>query len=111
MGRFTKGEVVVFPFPFSNLAGQKPRPCLVVSNLAGDDMILCMITKNPYADADAILLEAKDFESGNLPINPSYIRPSRLFTGEDALVLLSSGRVNAPKLTEVVEKVIEIVKR
>ena len=111
MGRFTKGEVVVFPFPFSNLAASKPRPCLVVSNLAGDDMILCMITKNPYADPDAVVLEAKDFEAGNLPISPSYIRPSRLFTGEDKLVMLSSGRVNAPKLTEVVEKAVEIIQR
>src|ERR1044072_8805362 len=109
MGKFTKGEVVVFPFPFSNLAGQKPRPCLVVSNLAGDDMILCMITKNPYADPDAVVLETKDFETGNLPVSPSYISPSRLFTGEDKLVLLSSGRVNAPKLTEVVEKTVEII--
>jgi len=74
-------------------------------------MILCMITKNPYADADAVLLETKDFESGNLPINPSYIRPSKLFTGEDKLVMRSSGRITAPKLTEVVAKVIEIVQR
>jgi hypothetical protein len=70
-----------------------------------------MITKNPYADPDVITLEGKDFESGNLPIDPSYIRPSRLFTGEDKLVMLSSGRINAPKLTEVVEKVTEIVHR
>lgn len=111
MGKFTKGEVVVFPFPFSNLSGQKPRPCLVVSNLSGDDMILCMITSNPYADVDAIRLESKDFESGNLPVSPSYIRPSRLFTGEDILVLQSSGRINAPKMTEVVNKVVEIVER
>jgi hypothetical protein len=74
-------------------------------------MILCMITKNPYADPDAIALETKDFEAGNLPISPSYIRPTRLFTGEDALVMLTRGRVNAPKMTEVVDKVIEIVQR
>ena len=43
MGRFVKGEVVVFPFPFSDLQGSKPRPALVVANLPGDDMVLCMI--------------------------------------------------------------------
>jgi mRNA interferase MazF len=74
-------------------------------------MILCMITSNPYADNDAVLLETKDFESGNLPISPSYIRPSRLFTAEDALTLITKGRLTAPKMTEVVSKVVEIVQR
>lgn len=110
MGRFAKGEVVVFPFPFSNLAGSKSRPCLVVADLPGDDMILCMITKNPR-DADAISLEASDFDKGNLPVSPCYIRPSRLFTGEDMLVQLSRGNVKAAKLTEVINKVVEIVQR
>ena len=110
MGRFAKGEVVVFPFPFSNLSGYKPRPCLIVADLRGDDMILCMITKSPY-DADAVSLETKDFAVGDLPVTPSYIRPSRLFTGEDTLVLLSRGRISAGKLTEVTNKVIEIVRR
>ena len=110
MGRFTKGEVVVFPFPFADLTAAKPRPCLVVAGLAGDDMILCMITKNP-ADPDAIKLETTDFARGNLPISPCYIRPARLFTGEDALVMLSKGHLTGAKLNEVTTKVVEIVTR
>ena len=110
MGRFAKGEVVVFPFPFSNLANSKPRPCLVVANLPGDDMILCMITRNPR-DADSITLETADFDNGDLPISPTYIRPTRLFTGEDNLVQRSRGQISAAKLNEVVNKVIEIVQR
>jgi hypothetical protein len=29
MGRFVKGDVVVIPFPFSDLTGNKRRPALI----------------------------------------------------------------------------------
>ena len=39
MGKFVKGEVVVLPFPFSDLSSSKRRPALVVTQLRGDDVI------------------------------------------------------------------------
>jgi mRNA interferase MazF len=110
MGQFVKGEVVVFPFPFTNLDPPKLRPSLVVANLPGPDMILCMITSST-ADADAIQLEAVDFAQGSLPADPCFIRPARLFTGEDTLVVRSRGRLLPAKITEVTNKIIEIVSR
>ena len=47
MARFMKGDVVVVPFPFSDLTQAKRRPALVISALEGDDLILCQIT-TPY---------------------------------------------------------------
>lgn len=44
MGRFIKGDVVVIPFPFSDLTMSKRRPALVLAELSGDDLILCQIT-------------------------------------------------------------------
>jgi len=44
MERFVKGDIVVIPFPFSNLAQTKRRPALVIAELDGDDRILCQIT-------------------------------------------------------------------
>ncbi len=41
MAKFVKGDVVVVPFPFSDLTHSKRRPALVVSKLEGDDLILC----------------------------------------------------------------------
>src|SRR6266404_1827051 len=96
MGKFVKGEVVVFPFPFSDLSGFKQRPALVVANLTGDDMILCMISTNS-SDPDCLPLRNNDFTQGNLPTSPSYIRPSRLFTGKDTKVIKSRGRISQAK--------------
>ncbi len=38
MARFIKGDVVVVPFPFSDLTRAKRRPALVVAELEGDDL-------------------------------------------------------------------------
>lgn len=44
MEKFVKGDVIVVPFPFSNLTQAKRRPALIVAVLHGDDVILCQIT-------------------------------------------------------------------
>jgi mRNA interferase MazF len=41
MERFVKGDVVVVPFPFSDLTQAKRRPALVIAELEGNDSILC----------------------------------------------------------------------
>jgi mRNA interferase MazF len=36
-----KGDVVVVPFPFSDLTAAKRRPAIVLATLRGDGAILC----------------------------------------------------------------------
>ena len=50
MARFMKGDVVVVPFPFSDLTDAKRRPALVIAELSGDDLILCQITSQNVKD-------------------------------------------------------------
>ncbi len=66
MARFVKGDVVVIPFPFSDLSQSKRRPALVVATLEGDDVILCQLTSKTIRDDYAIPLDDADFASGNL---------------------------------------------
>ncbi len=44
MEEFIKGDIVVIPFPFSDLSGRKKRPALVIADLVGEDIVLCQIT-------------------------------------------------------------------
>jgi len=39
MGKFVKGDIVVVPFPFSDLSTAKKRPALVVASLVGDGVL------------------------------------------------------------------------
>jgi mRNA interferase MazF len=61
MARFVKGDVVVVPFPFSDLTQAKRRPALIISNLDGNDLILCQITSQSIKDNYAISLIDQDF--------------------------------------------------
>ena len=61
MARPVKGDVVVVPFPFSDLTQAKRRPALVLAELEGDDLILCQITSRALSDSYAISLTDADF--------------------------------------------------
>jgi mRNA interferase MazF len=109
MGRFVKGDVVVVPFPFSDLSRAKRRPALVVAELEGDDRILCQITSQKLHDKYSIVLRDADFESGGLK-RESRIRPNRLFTADIRLILYPAGHLKPEKLQKVIEQIIEILR-
>ena len=66
MGTFVKGDVVVVPFPFSDLSNSKKRPALVLTNLEGDDLILSQITSQNIFDSYSISIGTDDIENGSL---------------------------------------------
>jgi len=110
MAKFIKGNVVVVPFPFSDLTHAKRRPALVISNLEGNDIILCQITSQAVKDNYAIPIDDKDFETGGLK-QPSNIRPNRIFTADSHIVLYKVGNLTDNKLNEVIERVVEIIRK
>ena len=104
MGKPLVGEVVVLPFPQTNLQSGKRRPALIVADLPGDDLIRCQITSQNRADGFSVPLLIADFERGRLVID-SFIRCNRLFTVEQSVILYSAGRITNAKLQEVKEKI------
>lgn len=109
MGKFVKGNVVVVPFPFSDLSDSKRRPALVVCALKGNDLILCQITSKKTKDSYSIELSNKDFLAGTLK-QDSNIRPNKLFTIDESIVLYKAGKLNESKTSDVEEKICEIIK-
>jgi mRNA interferase MazF len=107
MGRFVKGDVVVLPFPFSDLSMAKRRPALVVAELPGDDVILCQITSKSKADKYAVPVAKSDFDQGGLR-HDSHVRPNRLFTADSNIVVYRAGVVNPVKVQEVITVIVQI---
>lgn len=107
MGQFVKGQVVVLPFPFSDLSATKRRPALVVASLPGDDVILCQITSVFHSDRYAVAVSDEDFVAGSLA-RLSYVRTDRLFTADSALIIRIAGQLSQPKLDEVTAKLIQL---
>lgn len=109
MAKFVKGDVVVVPFPFSDLTEAKRRPALVITSLDGDDVILCQITSKELKDNYSLLLQDSDFQAGGLK-QLSNIRPNRLFTADSHIILYRIGNLKSEKIAEVLNKVVDIVK-
>jgi mRNA interferase MazF len=108
MGRFVKGDVVVTPFPFSNLSASKRRPALVIATLTGDDVVLCQITSKSASDSYGVAIADLDFIAGGLP-QDSNIRPNRLFTADSNIILYQAGSLTREKVREVIKTIVGIL--
>ncbi len=105
-----KGDVVVVPFPFSDLTGAKRRPALVLAAPGGNDLILCQITSQAVRDPHAIALTNADFETGSLR-RDSNARPNRIFTCDRSLILYKAGSLKQEKMREVVDGAVKILRQ
>lgn len=77
---YEQKDIVLMPFPYSDLTASKLRPALIISNSLlnnTEDRICCLITSMPTEKG--ILIEKNSFSSGKLPFK-SWIKAYRIFT-------------------------------
>jgi mRNA interferase MazF len=90
---FDFGDVLLVPFPFTNLAASKRRPAVVVSNRAysmvRQDVVIMAVTSQFRADPNLIETPVTQWQSAGL-LKPSTIKPV-FATLEQALVLRRLG--------------------
>lgn len=108
MEKFVKGDIVVIPFPFSDLSGTKKRPAFVLADLSGNDIILCQITSQHKKDQYAIPINDQDFRLDKLPVL-SNIRPNRIFTADKGIILKKVASLNETACNAVIQKLIAIL--
>jgi mRNA interferase MazF len=109
MERLVKGDVVVIPFPFSDLSSTKKRPALVITNLKGEDLILCQITSKDSKDKYSISLSQEEFKHGSLK-QDSNIRPNKIFTADVSIIDYKIGSVIPAKAKKVVQRICKIIR-
>lgn len=106
-------EIILIPFPFSDLSGAKVRPALVVSNnkynSQGLDIIVIAITSNLSPDPYKVFLDRKDLDSGLLPVK-SAIRVDKPFSFLQGKVLKTLGTITTQKFEEVIISFQKILK-
>ncbi len=110
MGRFIKGDVVVIPFPFSDLSDTKPRPALVLAAPEDDEIIVCQITSQTTRPGYTIAITNGDFVIGGLNKDICYARPNHIFMFDPKIVTRLAGKISPEKLNEIIQITIEIIK-
>lgn len=101
---YEQGEIVIVPFPFSDLTSIKKRPVLILSkkpdNSISEDIITCGITSNLKKSKYSVLIGNKNLEKGQIPVK-SKIKIDKLFTLDKKIIEKSIGRINKKTFNKV----------
>jgi mRNA interferase MazF len=103
---YSRGDVVLVPFPFTDLSSAKQRPALVVSadafNAVRDDVLVAAITSQIPATptADEFLIPPGALAACGLP-KPSVVRLSKLVALHRQLVIKRIGTLPAAALAQM----------
>ncbi len=105
MTNYKQGDVILVPFPFTDLTTVKQRPALILSanwfNASRNDCVVAAITSQipPDLQPDEYRLSASDLRAGGLP-KPSLVRLGKLFTMSKSLFRKHLGTL--PEATMVI---------
>ena len=93
-----KGDIVLIPFPFTNLSGQKNRPALVLVSSSEDLTVAFITTQLKWADQHDLTVEPS---TANGLKAVSLIRLSKMSTIDKNLALGKLGSLTTPELDVV----------
>ena len=96
---YSKGDIILINFPFSDLVNAKKRPMVVLAE-KGEDIIGCAVTSNPKSEG--ILIES--FEEGNLPLK-SKIKYWQIHTFLKDLAIRKVARISKSTHKELLRKI------
>lgn len=101
---YEQGEIVIVPFPFSDLSDIKQRPVLILSKNSDNekfgDIITCGITSNLKNADYSIEIDNKDLSVGVIPVK-SKIKVDKLFTLDKKIIKKKIARINKDTFNKV----------
>ena len=110
---FKQREVVLVPFPYSDMTSTKKRPVLIVSNDDYNhnhkDVIVCVITSIAHNDKYSIQLKEINLEYGLLP-EDSIIKVHKLFTIDKSKIIKKFSVINKDYYNQVNKILVDLFK-
>jgi mRNA interferase MazF len=98
-----RGDLLLVPFPFTDLSAAKRRPVLALTDADSyGDVVALPVTSRPQAE-HGVSIAAADMLTGTLPA-PSWIRTNRIVTLNTTLVVKPVGTVAAPVIDAAVAR-------
>lgn len=97
---YQPSDVVLLPFPFTDLSASKKRPVLILKmpNFQGDFLAVQITSQSGYENAS--VLRQDDFMLGVLP-KTSYVRLDKLVTLYESLVVQRIGQLSEIAFTRI----------
>ena len=111
MEQILKKDIILVPFPFSDLTGQKKRPALVISsnifNKNSGQLIVLAITSNIDKGEYSAIIKPEDWKNGRY--SESCIKISTILTIDRGLVLKKIGKLSDERFGEAMLKLRAII--
>lgn len=101
-----KGEIVLIPFPFTNLSDTKIRPCLVLIESVNDLTVSFITSQSGWNDNSSVPVK---FSAANGLKKDSLIRLNKLATIDKILVLGKIGILSKDEISAVNQKLKEVL--
>jgi len=97
-------DIVLLPFPFSDLKQSKVRPVIILSNdkhnKKSDDVVVIPLTSNLQKTDYDMLITNKNLEAGNLVV-VSRVKVDRIFSVEKKLIKMNIGKINKQTFSKI----------
>ena len=97
---YEPGELVLIPFPYSDLTSIKRRPVLVLTSPDHHGDIICLAITSVQTENYATPITTTDLSEGQLP-KASWVRLNKIFTLSSANVVKSLGHLKSDVLEKV----------
>ncbi|MDR3329694.1 MAG: type II toxin-antitoxin system PemK/MazF family toxin [Mycoplasmataceae bacterium] len=107
MSIFTKGDIVIVRFPYTNFEEFKIRPALILSVMDNDDYVVCRISSKQKVDT--ISIHQKDYVISPLSIS-SYVNFKKLAAINGTLIMAKASKVAPNKYNEIVNAIYKYIK-
>ena len=110
MTSYKRGDIILVPFPFTDLSSAKQRPALVVSsdalNASGEDVLVAAISSQIPANLTAgeFMIPPEDLAACGLP-KPSIVRLAKLAALHRQLVIKRIGSMPAAVLKRILGQI------
>lgn len=105
MGKFIVGDIVIIPFPYTDLSNYKKRPALIIKDLDNQDYLLVMITSKNYDTKHSYKIAKEDFINGKLPVE-SWVRFNRLFEANENIILNKVASVSNEFIKKTIDNLV-----
>jgi len=100
-------EIILVPFPFSDLNGKKVRPALILSknkfNTENEDVLICAITSNITPSPYTFLIDQTHLEKGNLH-EKSAVKVENIAKIHKSLIIKRFAQINEKTFSEILKK-------
>jgi mRNA interferase MazF len=101
---FERGDLLLVPFPFTDLSANKRRPVLALTGPDSyGDFIAMPVTSRPQSKEHGLALRSGDIVRGSLAAT-SWIRTDRIVTLSGRLVLKSLARLAEPVVVAAAQR-------